>query len=131
MGSHTLDGFQRQVSELLLRHRSVLDVMSKVQESASRINRSLAKAITECGCVEVVAKKQMYDSSKSLEEQKELLDTHFNGALCEHCREVVMAELGKNMFYVAALCNITGIRLEDVIAAESERLNTLGVFNLS
>ena len=131
MDSRSLDDFQTQVSELLLRHRSVLDVLSKVQESASRINRSLTKAITECGCVEVVARKQMYDSSKSLEEQKKLLDTHFNGSLCEHCREVVMAELGKNMFYVAALCNIADLKLEDVIAMESERLHTLGVFNLS
>jgi hypothetical protein len=131
MDTRKLDNFQTQVSELLLRHRSVLDVMSKVQESASRINRSLTKAITECGCVEVVAKKQKYDASKNLDEQKMHLDTHFNGPLCEHCREVVMAEMGKNMFYMAALCNITEIKLEDVISQESERLNTLGVFNLS
>lgn len=131
MDTRKLADFQTQVSELLLRHRSVLDVMAKVQESASRVNRSLTKAITECGCVEVVAKKQIYDPTKNLEEQKMHLDTHFHGPLCEHCREVVMAELGKSMFYVAALCNIAEINLEDVIAQESERLHTLGVFNLS
>ncbi|WP_400164692.1 DUF1573 domain-containing protein [Brevibacillus sp. TJ4] len=131
METRKLDDFQTQVSELLLRHRSILDVMSKVQESASRINRSLTKAVTECGCVEVVAKKQEYDATKSLDEQKKHLDTHFNGPLCEHCREVVMAEMGKNMFYMAALCNIAEIKLEDVISQESERLHTLGVFNLS
>jgi NTP pyrophosphatase (non-canonical NTP hydrolase) len=105
--------------------------MSKVQETASRINRSLTKAVTECGCVEVAAKKQTYDSSKNLEENKSYLDTHFSGPLCEHCRDVVTAELGKNFFYLAALCNITDIKLEDVLQKESTRLNTLGVFNLS
>lgn len=131
MDNRNVDDFQTQVSELLIRHRSVLDVMSKVQESASRINRSLTKAITECGCVEVVAKKQTYDSSKNLEEHKSHLDTHFTGPLCEHCRDVVTAELGKNLFYLTALCNITDIKLEDVLEKESKRLNTLGVFNLS
>ncbi|CAM5778714.1 MULTISPECIES: hypothetical protein [Brevibacillus] len=131
MEKRNVDDFQSQVSELLIRHRSVLDVMSKVQESAARINRSLTKAITECGCVEVVARKQTYDPQKSLQDNQTLLDTHFSGPLCEHCRDVVTAELGKNLFYLTALCNITDIRLEDVIQKESERLHTLGVFNLS
>lgn len=131
MEKRNVDDFQSQVSELLIRHRSVLDVMSKVQESAAHINRSLTKAITECGCVEVVARKQTYDPQKSLQDNQTLLDTHFSGPLCEHCRDVVTAELGKNLFYLTALCNITDIRLEDVIQKESERLHTLGVFNLS
>ncbi len=131
METRNVDDFQNQVSELLIRHRSVLDVMSKVQESAARINRSLTKAITECGCVEVVAKKQSYDPSKSLQENQQHLDTHFSGPLCEHCRDVVTAELGKNLFYITALCNIADIKLTDVIQKESDRLNTLGVFNLS
>ncbi|WP_339167139.1 DUF1573 domain-containing protein [Brevibacillus sp. FSL L8-0520] len=131
MEKRNVDDFQSQVSELLIRHRSVLDVMSKVQESTARINRSLTKAITECGCVEVVARKQTYDPQKSLQDNQTLLDTHFSGPLCEHCRDVVTAELGKNLFYLTALCNITDIRLEDVIQKESERLHTLGVFNLS
>jgi NTP pyrophosphatase (non-canonical NTP hydrolase) len=131
MGTRNVDDFQTQVSELLIRHRSVLDVMSKVQETAARINRSLTKAITECGCVEVVARKQSYDPNKSLQENKLHLDTHFSGPLCEHCRDVVTAELGKNLFYLTALCNIADIKLSDVIDKESDRLNTLGVFNLS
>jgi NTP pyrophosphatase (non-canonical NTP hydrolase) len=131
MGTRNVDDFQTQVSDLLIRHRSVLDVMSKVQETAARINRSLTKAITECGCVEVVARKQSYDPNKSLQENKLNLDTHFSGSLCEHCRDVITAELGKNLFYLTALCNIADIKLSDVIDKESDRLNTLGVFNLS
>lgn len=131
MGKVQLDEFQDLVSQLLIRHRSVLDVMSKTQETAARINRSVTKAITECGCVEVIAKKQSYDSNKSLQENKQHLETHFSGPLCEHCKEVITAEIGKNLFYLTALCNIAEIKLSDVIETETDRLNTLGVFNLS
>ncbi|QQE74646.1 DUF1573 domain-containing protein [Brevibacillus composti] len=131
MGKQNVDDFQSQVSELLIRHRSVLDVMSKIQESAARINRSLTKAITECGCAQVVAKKQTYDPQKNLQENKILMETHFSGPLCEHCRDVMTAEMGKNLFYLSALCNITDIKLDDVLRKEAERLHTLGVFNLS
>ncbi len=126
-----LEDFQDQVSQLLIRHRSILDVLSKTQETTARVNRALTKAITDCGCVEVVARKQSYDSDKSLHENQQFLDTHFTGPLCEHCREVVTAELGKNLFYLTALCNIVDIKLTDVLETEAKRLNTLGVFNLS
>jgi len=129
--TNKLDSFQDQVAKLLIRHRSVLDVISKTQESAARINRSLTKAVTECGCVEIVAQKQAYDPSKSLHENQANLHTHFSGPLCEHCKEVLTAEIGKNLFYLASLCNITDIKLSDVVKTESEKLNTLGVFNLS
>ncbi len=131
MGENMLGEFQEQVSQLLIRHRSVLDVLSKTQESTARINRALTKAITECGCVQITAKKQPYDTSKSLEENREHLDTHFSGHLCEHCRDVLTEELGKNLFYLTALCNIAEIKFADVLKSEGERLNTLGVFNLS
>lgn len=131
MGANHLDEFQNQVDDLLIRHRSVLDVISKTQEATARINRSLTKAITECGCVEVVAKKQPIDPEKSLHENRPNLETHFKGSLCEHCKEVLTAEIGKSLFYLAALGNITEIRLSDAVKEEITKLNTLGVFNLS
>ncbi len=131
MDKNLLDQFQDQVADLLIRHRSVLDVISKTQESTARINRALTKAVTECGCIEVIGKKQPYDNTKSLHENRKLLDTHVIGHLCEHCQEVLSAELGKNLFYLAALCNTVDIKLTDVIKSESERLSTLGVFNLT
>jgi NTP pyrophosphatase (non-canonical NTP hydrolase) len=126
-----MDEFQQLVSRLLLRHRSVLDVLTKTQETSARVNRALAKAITECGCVEVEAKKQTFDDSKPLHEHHQHLETHLSGALCEHCKEVLVTELGKNLFYIAALCNMADIRLSEVLDSETDRLNTLGVFNLS
>jgi len=131
MGTNYLDEFQKQVSQLLIRHRSVLDVISKTQDATARINRSLTKAITECGCVEVIAKKQPIDPDKSLHENRPNLETHFTGPLCEHCKEVLTAEIGKSLFYLAALGNITDIKLSDAVKDESDKLNTLGVFNLS
>ena len=45
--------FQANVEKYLIRHRSVLDIMSKYQESTARVNRALAKAVTECGCISI------------------------------------------------------------------------------
>ena len=50
------DDFQNSVNESLLRHRSVLDIMSKLQESEARINRAVVKTVTNCGCMTIEAK---------------------------------------------------------------------------
>ncbi|MBG9788472.1 DUF1573 domain-containing protein [Brevibacillus laterosporus] len=129
--SSEIKDFQEQVSNLLIRHRSVLDVMTKLQESSARTNRALTKAVTDCGCVEITALKQAFDPASTLHDNQPHLDTHFSGQLCEHCRDIVTAEIGKNLFYLAALCNVTDISLSKVLEVETDRLNTLGVFNLS
>jgi NTP pyrophosphatase (non-canonical NTP hydrolase) len=127
----TLKEFQQQVSDLLLRHRSLLDVLSKSQQSNASINRSIVKAVTECGCIELHADKQAYSAELSLEEARRLLKTHVNGQLCDSCLEVVTAEIGKNLFYLSSLCNLLGLDLEDVMEKESKKCATLGLFNLS
>ncbi|MBA4495860.1 DUF1573 domain-containing protein [Paenactinomyces guangxiensis] len=122
--------FQQQVGDLLLRHRSFLDVTSKFQESNARINRALMKAVTDCGCIEVEARRQSFPKAASVSEWKEQLKTHLSGELCDHCLDVVKSEMGKNLFYLTALCNLLDIRLLDVIKQESNNLSTLGVFTL-
>ena len=52
------DSFQNDVSESLLRHKSILDILTKYTESSCRINRAVAKAVTNCGCIEINATKQ-------------------------------------------------------------------------
>lgn len=131
MSSLTLKQFQDQVSELLLRHRSLLDVLSKFQQTNAATNRSVIKSITECGCIGVHAAKQQYHSDMTLDEAKEVLETHVNGQLCEHCSEVLSAELGRNLFYMAALSNILHVDLEQVLENESKKCSTLGLFNMS
>ncbi|NEW09690.1 DUF1573 domain-containing protein [Paenibacillus sp. SYP-B3998] len=131
MSSLTLKQFQDQVSELLLRHRSLLDVLSKFQQTNAAANRSVVKSITECGCIGIQATKQAYHSEMTLDEAKDVLGNHVSGHLCEHCTEVVSAELGRNLFYMSALSNILEVDLEKVVENESKKCSTLGLFNMS
>lgn len=131
LNSLSLKQFQEQVSELLLRHRSLLDVLSKMQQSNANVNRSVVKSITDCGCIQVYASKQKYSDSLTLEDAKETLATHVTGHLCEHCREIVIEELGTHLFYMSALSNLLEVNLEQVLATESQKCSTLGLFKLS
>lgn len=131
MSAPSLQAFQDQVGELLLRHRSLLDVLSKNGQSSASVNRAVVKSVTECGCIELHAGKQKFESGVSLEEARENAGTHVQGELCENCREVIASELGRELFYMSALCNLLGINMEDVITSESRKCATLGLFNLS
>ena len=131
MNATSLSEFQNQVSELLLRHRSLLDVLSKHAEANSAVHRAVAKSITECGCIEVHAQKQKYSQDMTRADAKNMLQTHVFGQLCDHCLEVISDELGKNLFYMTALCNLLQIRLQDVVEREAKKCSTLGFFNLS
>jgi hypothetical protein len=127
----TLEQFQQQVSELLLRHRSLLDVMSKFGQSGASVNRAVTKAVTDCGCIELNARKQHYSDKPDLETAKETLQSHLSGSLCEHCNEALKTELGRNLFYMTALCNLLQINLNEVVAEEHNKCSTLGLFNLT
>lgn len=124
------DEFQNSVFELLVRHKSILDVITKLQESGARVNRAVVKAVTSCGCLKVNAEKQRIPENISLKELKDYLDSHVRGNLCENCREVIEKELGTNLFYIAALCNSLDINLYDVMLKEYKKVNTLGIYNL-
>lgn len=67
----------------------------------------------------------------SLEEYRQQAHSHLYGELCEHCQEILEGELGSNLFYLTALCEILGLELSQVLEREKNRINTLGVFNLS
>ncbi|TVX84853.1 DUF1573 domain-containing protein [Paenibacillus agilis] len=131
MSTPNLQAFQDQVADLLLRHRSLLDVLSKYGQSDASVNRAVTKAITECGCLELHAKRQPYKEEMNLHEAKDSMESHVKGQLCEHCTEVIRSELGKHLFYMSALCNLLDIQLEDVIKDEAKKCQTLGIFNLS
>ncbi|WP_128896460.1 DUF1573 domain-containing protein [Longirhabdus pacifica] len=131
MDSSGLNVFQKQVSELLLRHKSILDVLSKFNESNSSVHRSVIKSITECGCLEVNANKQSWCEEKGMEDAQEGLHSHLKGTLCENCLDAVSTTLGKNLFYMASLCNLLEIDLNGVIDEETNKCNTLGLFKLS
>ncbi len=123
--------FQDSVSEYLIRHRSILDVLTKLQEANARVNRAVAKSVTNCGCVKINAGRQTAPADISYSDIKSFMNNHLNGELCEHCRDILETELGHNLFYLAALCDLLGLKLSDVMQKEQSRLATLGVFNLT
>ncbi|WP_040209969.1 hypothetical protein [Clostridium polynesiense] len=129
------DDFQNSVNECLLRHRSILDILTKYQESQAKVNRAVAKAITNCGCIKLSAEKQHlpeeYDSEDtSIRKLSECLKSHMEGNLCENCREVIEREMGNNIFYLTSLCNVLDLNLYDILIKEYDKINTLGKFNL-
>jgi hypothetical protein len=125
------DDYQNLVQESLLRHKSILDITTKLQDSQARINRALAKSVTNCGCLEIEAKKQhIPDEEDDIESLRNCLQTHLNGKICENCREVLEREIGNNLFYLTSLCNVLDINLYDVLLREYDRINTLGKYTL-
>lgn len=127
------DDFQNSVNESLIRHKSLIDVMTKLQESEARINRAVAKSITRCGCIKLTAKKQEIpnkDSDIEIEDLNQFLQTHVRGKLCNNCRDIIESEIGTNIFYLTSLCNTLGLNLYDILLKEYDKVNTLGKFNL-
>lgn len=121
--------FQSKVSDVLIRHKSILDTISKLEESNARINRAVVKSATSCGCIKINANKQEY-KKETFEELKAHLKTHVDGELCEICKEKIEEEIGNYMFYLAALCNTLDINLSDVIDNELKDIKTLGVYSM-
>lgn len=130
------DDFQNSVNECFLRHRSIIDILSKVQSSQARVNRSVSKAITDCGCITVDTTHDKENSTSSLNDDEELkllnncLDTHLKGKLCDNCREVIQSELGNNLFYLTSLCNLLDLNMYDILLKENNNIKTLGKYTL-
>jgi hypothetical protein len=122
-----IDDFQNSVDECLLRHRSILDILTKLQESESRINRAVAKSVTNCGCIEINGTANKSTENKNSNDN---CDTHLSGKLCVNCREVIEQEIGNNLFYLTSLCNLLDLNLYDIFLKEEDRINTLGKFTL-
>jgi len=125
------DQFQNTVKSLLIRHQSILDILSKGQESSARVNRAVVKSVTSCGCQAINAHKKPVPPDANLADLKELLNSQLEGFICDNCRDIIEAELGKQLFYIAALSNALDISLTDVIYQEYKKLQTLTVFNLT
>ena len=123
--------FQKSVDQFLIQHRSILDVITKYQESNARVNRAIAKSVTQCGCIKIKAKKQIIPSDTKLMEIHKFINTHLEGSLCESCKEIIETELGSNLFYATALCNMLNLDFNNIIKKEEERISTLGIYNLT
>ena len=122
--------FQYTVGELLVRTKSILDLITKFQDSNGRVNREIVKAVTQCGCVKINAKKQVYPDGVDFDEIRTLMETHLEGTLCENCRDLIEKDIGRNMFYLASICNTLDLNLYDIIIKELDRIKMLGKYNL-
>ncbi|MGG7163092.1 hypothetical protein [Clostridium ihumii] len=128
-----VDEFQNCVDECLLRHKSILDILTKLDESQSRINRSVVKCVTSCGCLQVEASKQslpenlddaLYDCLS------ESYSNHIVGEPCSNCKDVLEKELGNHLFYLASICNSLDLNLYDILLKEYKNISTLGKYTL-
>lgn len=124
------EDFQQSVSELLIRHKSILDIITKLDESQARVNRAVIKAVTNCGCIKVDASKQQIPPDADIDDLKNCMSTHLEGELCENCKDIIEKEIGNNIFYITSLCNILDISLHDVLEKEYEKMHTLGIYNM-
>jgi hypothetical protein len=124
------DEFQNKVDEVLIRHVNLLDIVSKLSESAARSNRAVIKTVTSCGCVSLNVAKIDIPEDATYDALKEFRSEHVQGKPCPVCRDKIEEELGKLEFYIAALCNGLDLNLYDVLLKEYNRINTLGRYSL-
>lgn len=127
--NNILEDFQVQVSEVLVRHKSILDIMTKLDEFNSRINRAVAKSVTMCGCISINATKQDFGND-SFENMFKNVSSHTNGSICDSCKDVLEQEMGSYMFYMAGLSNTLGLSLDATVKKEYDRIKTLGIYSL-
>lgn len=120
--------YQDCVDKMLLRNKSIMDILSKLNITEAKIERCVAKSVTHCGCIEVNAKKQ--DISDSMEDYENLAESHVLGHICDECRENLEEEMGAHLFYFAALCSTLDMDMYDIILKEKQNMETLGKFSL-
>ncbi len=125
-----INDFQSLVDELVARNKSLLDTLTKSQETNARVNRAIAKAITHCGCIKLSGAKQHVPMDADFSDMPSLTSTQIEGGLCSKCRDIIETELGSNLFYLSSLCNSLDLDLYDILIRESDRLQTLGKFHL-
>lgn len=124
------DEFQYTALELLVRNKSILDLITKYQDSNARANRAIVKAVTQCGCIKIHGRKQSFPDDGDFEEIRNSMKTHLEGKLCDSCRDMIEKDLGRNLFYLASICNTLDLNLYDIILKEHDRIKMLGKYNL-
>lgn len=127
-----LEAFQTFVNSILIRNKSILDQTTKLQDACNHLCRNISKSATTCGCVTINAHKQPYPTSEdlSMEDLKKLMETHVNGELCPKCEELLQKEMGRLLFYLAAIANTFNLSLSDILENEQKRTELLGNFSL-
>ncbi len=129
-GNFSLKEFQELVDDVLIRHKSILDILSKVQESSARVNRAVAKASTNCGCIKIHAEKPDIPDDVTFSKLKSYMSNHVEGDLCHTCEEKIKQEISNNLFYLFALCNNFEFDVEEMTEEYYKQLKLLGKYGL-
>ena len=127
-----LDDFQQFTNSILIRNKSILDQTTKLQDACTHLCRNISKSATTCGCITINAKKQpyLYEEASTIEDLKALMETHVNGELCPHCKELIEKEIGRVLFYLAAIANTFDLSLYDILKNEEIQTQILGNYSL-
>ena len=127
-----LEDFQNFLDDIPIRNKSILDQMMKLQDASAKLNRSISKSSTTCGCTSMSITKQHYSLMETLshDELKTLLSSHIEGHLCPNCEEAIEKEMGRLLFYLSALANTLGISLSSVLENEKARTALLSNYCL-
>lgn len=130
MSNSIISEFHILAKSILSRDRSLLDIMTKLQESNAKAARSISRAITKCGCLSLEAKKQHFPKTGDLSSLPLYADDHISGYLCSNCKESIEQAIADNLFYLTSICNALDMNLEDIMNKELTRCNLLGKYSL-
>jgi hypothetical protein len=81
--------------------------------------------------LKINAEKKPFPQDATFEDLKNLMNSHLNGQLCDNCKEIIEREIGRSLFYLAALCNHLDLNLYDAFLKEHKKLATLRIFNFT
>ena len=116
--------FQDTVSKFHIWNKSVLDILTKLTASNSKVARATVKSVTGCGCIEIDGRKSVVEFTKGED------GSQIRGVLCAECKSNLEREIGENFYYLFTLCNALNLNAEKIITKELERVKTLGKYNL-
>ena len=128
-----IDIFEYTVDNSLVRNKSIIDQLTKLQDCCSKISSTIGKAATTCGCIQINATKQAYPpfcSDLSINDLHHLMCTHLQGQLCEDCQEHLERQIGRTLFYLTSICNTFDMNLSDAFARELKQVEILGKYSL-
>ena len=128
-----IDDFQYTVDNSLVRNKSIIDQLTKLQDCCSKTSSTVGKAATTCGCIQINVCKQAYPplcTDLCINDLHDLMCTHLQGQLCEDCQEHLERQIGRTLFYLTSICNTFDMNLSDAFARELKQVEILGKYSL-